>query len=336
MWRHRIGSGEPSELVYHEADERFWLGVGRTRSEAYVVIAAGSSITSEFRYADSADSHAEFTVVLPRREGVEYSVEHAVVGGQDRFLILHNDGAVNFTLAEAPVTDPTQQRTLIPHRDDVRLEGMDAFAGHLVVSYRRAALPRIQLWPLDSDGGYGKPEEISFDSELMSSGLGGNPNWDSPKLRIGAGRWSLRCGYTTSTWKAGSARCCASNPCSVTTGRKITSSGASGRKPTTALGFRYRSCIARASNSRQRRWYTAMELTKSARIQAFPWRGCRYWTAAWFSSLPTFAVAVRWAGCGTSAANSGEEEHLHRLHRGGKASGGIGADPTARAGGVGW
>ena len=186
VWRYRIGSGEPSELVYHEADERFWLGAGLTRSEAYVVIASGSSITSEFRYADSADSHAQFTVVLPRREGVEYSVEHAVVGGQHRFLILHNDGAVNFTLTEAPVTDPTQQRTLIPHRDDVRLEGIDAFARHLVVSYRRAALPRIQLWPLDSDGGYGEPEEISFDSELMSSGLGGNPNWDSPKLRISA------------------------------------------------------------------------------------------------------------------------------------------------------
>jgi oligopeptidase B len=187
VWRYRLGSGEPSELVYHEADERFWLGVGLTRSEAYVFIASGSSITSEFRYADSADSHAQFTVVLPRREGVEYSVEHARVGGQDRFLILHNDGAVNFTLTEAPISDPTQQRTLVPHRDDVRLEGMDAFAGHLVVSYRRAALPRIQLWPIDSDGDYGVPDEISFDSALMSSGLGGNPNWESPKLRIRAG-----------------------------------------------------------------------------------------------------------------------------------------------------
>ncbi|HWS93600.1 MAG TPA: S9 family peptidase, partial [Mycobacterium sp.] len=158
-----------------------------TRSEKYVFIASGSSITSEDRYADSTDTHAEFTVVLPRREGVEYSVEHAIVGGQDRFLILHNDGAVNFTLAEAPVSDPTQQRTLIPHRDDVRIDGVDAFAGHLVVSYRRAALPRIQLWPIASDGSYGEPEEISFDSELMSCGLGGNPTWDSPKLRIRAG-----------------------------------------------------------------------------------------------------------------------------------------------------
>ena len=110
-----------------------------------------------------------------------------MVGGEDRFLILHNDGAVNFTLVEAPVSDPTQQRTLIAHRDDVRLDFVDAFARHLVVSYRREALPRIQLWPIDSDGNYGEPEEISFDSELMSSGLSANPNWDSPKLRIRAG-----------------------------------------------------------------------------------------------------------------------------------------------------
>ncbi len=187
VWRYRLGSGEPSELVYHEADERFWLGVGLTRSQAYVVIAAGSSVTSEDRYADAADPQAQFTVVLPRRDGVEYAVEHAIVGGQDRWLILHNDGAVNFTLTEAPVGDPTRQRTLIPHREDVRLDGVDAFAGHLVVSYRRAALPRIQLWPIESDGGYGEPEEISFDSELMSSGVGGNPMWDAPKLRIVSG-----------------------------------------------------------------------------------------------------------------------------------------------------
>jgi oligopeptidase B len=125
--------------------------------------------------------------VLPRRDGVEYSVEHAVIGGQDRFLLLHNDGAVNFTLAEAPVGDPGRQRTLIPPRDDVRLDGVDAFAGHLAVSYRREALPRIQLWPIEPGGDYGEPEEISFESELMAAGLSANPSWDSPKLRIRAG-----------------------------------------------------------------------------------------------------------------------------------------------------
>jgi oligopeptidase B len=186
VWRHRLGAEGHDEQVFTEPDERFWVAVGRTRSNAYIIIAAGSAITSEVRLADASDPQAEFTTVLPRRDGIEYSVEHAVVDGQDRLLILHNDGAPNFTLVEAPVDDPTAQRTLIAPRDDVRLEGVDAFSGHIVVHYRREALPRLQLWPIVEGRGYGEPTEITFDSELMASGLGGNPNWNSPRLRIGA------------------------------------------------------------------------------------------------------------------------------------------------------
>jgi oligopeptidase B len=185
VWRHRLGSGLPGERVYHEPDERFWLAVGRTRSNKYVFIAAGSSVTSEVFYGDAADTVATFTSILPRRELVEYSVEHAVVGGEDRFLILHNDGAENFTLVEAPVSDPTAFRTLIEHREDVRIDAVDAFESQLVVSYRSEALPRIQLWPIYADGNYGHPEEITFDTELTSSGLSGNPNWSAPRLRVG-------------------------------------------------------------------------------------------------------------------------------------------------------
>lgn len=184
VWRHRIGQGEPDERVFHEPDERFWVTVGRTRSNAYNVIVAGSAVTSEVRVADAHDPYAEFTPVLPRREGIEYTVEHAVVGGRDVFLILHNDGAVNFTLVEAPVENPQAQRTLIPARDDVRLEGVDAFAHHLVVHSRQEALPRLELWPID--GGYGRRTEIDFDSELMACGLAGNLNWDAPVLRVAA------------------------------------------------------------------------------------------------------------------------------------------------------
>jgi oligopeptidase B len=185
VWRHRLGSGLPGEKVYHEPDERFWLAVGRTRSNKYVFIAAGSAVTSEVFYGDATDSVATFTSILPRRELVEYSVEHAVVGGEDRFLILHNDGAENFTLVEAPVSDPSAFRTLIEHREDVRLDAVDAFESQLVVSYRSEALPRIQLWPIYADGNYGHPEEITFDTELTSSGLSGNPNWSAPRLRVG-------------------------------------------------------------------------------------------------------------------------------------------------------
>jgi len=112
-----------------------------------------------------------------------------VVAGRDRFLILHNDvvdgvKAENFVLADAPVEDPSDMTILLEHADDVRLEDVEAFAHHLVLSYRREAVPRMALWPL-IDSGYGERHELEFDEELFSVGLGSNPEWDAPLLRFG-------------------------------------------------------------------------------------------------------------------------------------------------------
>ncbi|WP_432278293.1 S9 family peptidase [Nocardia carnea] len=190
VWRHRLGTGTETDVkVFHEPDERYWVSIGGTRSEKYLMIWVGSKITTEGWVLESDNPTGEFRVLLPRREGVEYAAEHAVVAGQDRFLILHNDvvdgvKAENFVLAEAPADDPAQLRTLIGHRDDVRLEDIDAFAGQLVLSYRREALPRVAVWPLGPDG-YGELREIEFDLELYSAGLGSCPEWDQPTLRVG-------------------------------------------------------------------------------------------------------------------------------------------------------
>ncbi|WP_435278356.1 S9 family peptidase [Rhodococcus yananensis] len=192
VWRHRLGSAVGDDVkVFHEPDERYWVSIGATRSEKYLMIWVGSKITTEGWVLESDDPTGEFRVLLPRREGVEYGAEHAVIGGQDRFLVLHNDvdpatgeKAENFVLAEAPVDDPSALRTLIEHRHDVRLEDVDAFAGHLVLGYRREALTRIAVWPLTADG-YGELREIEFDEELFAVGPGGNPEWEQPTLRLG-------------------------------------------------------------------------------------------------------------------------------------------------------
>ncbi|MBA2640194.1 MAG: S9 family peptidase [Nocardioidaceae bacterium] len=186
VWRHRLGTpANDDELVWHETEERFWVGVGTTRSQRYVMIGIGSKTSSEVRVLDSDDPAGEPRLVAARRDGVEYSVEHAVVGGEDRFLILHNDGAVNFVLAEAPVSHPTPEHwtEVLAHRDDVRLDDVDAFATHLVVAYRRDALPRTAVLPLTATG-YGPPTEVDFDEELFSCFPGGNPEWAQPHVRV--------------------------------------------------------------------------------------------------------------------------------------------------------
>ncbi|RMI29598.1 S9 family peptidase [Nocardia stercoris] len=194
VWRHRLGTGRDADvLVFHETDERFSVGIGATRSERYLMIWLSSKITTEGWILESDNPTGEFRVLLPRREGVDYSAEHAVIGGVDKLLILHNDvvpgpdgtpvKAVNSVLAEAPIDDPAAMTILIDHDPQVRLEDIEAFDSYLVLSYRREALPRVAVWPL-TETGYGERTELDFGLELFAAGVSANPEWDQPTLRI--------------------------------------------------------------------------------------------------------------------------------------------------------
>ena len=191
VWRHRLGT-DPSadEVVHHEADERFWLSVGRTRSDRFLVIASGSKTTTEYSLLDAADPTGTPVVVAPRRQGVEYGVEHAVIGGQDVLLVLHNAGAENFELAVAPMESVgredawDQWEPLIRHDPAVRLEDVDAFAGHLVVSQRSEGLTRLRVLPLDERGIAGD-EMLEMEHPIYTVGLAGNPEFTQPTIRFG-------------------------------------------------------------------------------------------------------------------------------------------------------
>ncbi|MDR7087075.1 oligopeptidase B [Aeromicrobium panaciterrae] len=189
VWRHTLGTTGDDVLVFEEPDERFFVGVGRTQSDKYLVIGLSSKITSEVRVLEADDPEGEFRVVLPRRDGIEYSLEHAVISGEDVFLVLHNEDAINFELVSVPANDPTTRTVLIPGGDDVRLEDVDVFEGQLVLSYRRDALTRIGIMLIDEriPDGIGPLQEILFDEELFTCGVGANAEWVQPLIRVGVG-----------------------------------------------------------------------------------------------------------------------------------------------------
>lgn len=187
VWRHELGTDPSSDaLVHHEADERFWAGVGRTRSDRYLLLAMGSKTTSEYRILEADDPTGAFRLVAPRRQGVEYGVEHAVIAGEDRLLILHNDGAANFELAQAPVdsTSHEQWSTLIAHDDAVRLEDVDAFEDFIAVSLRSDGLTQVRVFELGPEG-LDQGHLVEFEHPLYTVGVGSNPEFTQPQLRIG-------------------------------------------------------------------------------------------------------------------------------------------------------
>ena len=185
VWLHELGTPvDQDQKLFHEPDERYWVGAGFTRSDRYLVIGIGSSITSEEWVVDADDLRSEPRVVWPRREGVEYDSSHAIIDGEDVLFILHNDGALDFELVRVAASDPTGARqVVVPHRPGERLLGVSTFRDWGVLGYRRGGLARLGMFDYAS----GSVAELQFDEPLYSVGSGGNPEWAPPLIRIGYG-----------------------------------------------------------------------------------------------------------------------------------------------------
>jgi oligopeptidase B len=181
VWRHTVGTPHTDDvIIFEEADERFWVGVGLTRSERFLLVSSSSKVTSEVWLLDAAAPAGELTVVAPRRQGVEYQVTHqARADGTERLLILHNDGAQNFELATAPVGRPAEWTPLIAGRADTRLLGVDAFTGYLVAHFRRDGLTGLRvIRPDDSE------HDVAFPEPVYTVSPGGNSEPASALYRL--------------------------------------------------------------------------------------------------------------------------------------------------------
>ena len=166
LWRHTWDT--EGVLVYQDDDERFNLGVGRTRDGKYLVMESASHTTTESRVLPAAEPKGEFALVSPREDDHEYSIDHR----NGLWYIRTNDRGRNFRLVSAPVESPGRNNWTeqIPHRDSIMLEEIDLFAGFFVACEREAGLPRLRLWSFTGDGPQAAPAgEIAFPEPAYSA-----------------------------------------------------------------------------------------------------------------------------------------------------------------------
>lgn len=167
LWRHRISTGIEADMrVMTEDDERFWMGVEDSRDYRWIVVGLGSKTTSEVWLLPTSDPAGTLHCVAPRRTGIEYEIDIA----DDRLFIVHNDGAEDFALAEAPVTGTSASDwlTVIPGCPGQRIIGVDAYRDTLVVSRRSQGKPGVLILPRLAGGGYGEPRTIDVGDLLAT------------------------------------------------------------------------------------------------------------------------------------------------------------------------
>jgi oligopeptidase B len=181
VWRHRLGTDDSADvLVYEEPDDTFNTWVFRTKSERYVIIASAQTLASEYRYLDADRPEDRPTVFLARERDHEYDIDHL----GDHFYIRTNDGARNFRLMRTPVTETSRERweEVIPHRDDVLVQGFELFRDYLVVTEREGGLVRLRVRPWADPGA---EHYLEFGEPAYQAYVENNREIDSGVLRYG-------------------------------------------------------------------------------------------------------------------------------------------------------
>jgi oligopeptidase B len=180
VWRHVIGTPVAADqLVYEEADEGFYLAIGRTQSRAFILINSHDHQTSEFHVLDANDPKAVPRLIAARATGHEYDVEHH----GERFIITTNsDGAEDFRIVEAPIADPRREnwREIVPHRAGRLIIETAVTRDHLVRLEREESLPRIVVRRLAD----GAEHAIAFAEEAYSLGMMSGYEFDTVNLRF--------------------------------------------------------------------------------------------------------------------------------------------------------
>jgi oligopeptidase B len=147
FWRHTLGDAE-STLLYEERDEHYDIGATRSNDREWIFVASFSKSTTEWLGLRAGRPGDTPSVILPRREGHRYSVEHH----GDDFYILTNDGAEDFRLVAAPQDTPTQDhwREVVPQRPGTHLSDIDVFEHHIVLKARSGGYANLEILDLAS------------------------------------------------------------------------------------------------------------------------------------------------------------------------------------------
>ena len=144
VYRHQIGTPQSSdELIFEEKDDKFSVGIGKTLTNAYVLIYSYSSTTSEIQLLDANNTKATTQLFLARKSGHIYEVEHHENG----FYILSNDNATNnrVLFSKQIPSDISNCQEIVAHNPKVLIEGLSVFKSHLLLEERDNGLLKLKL-----------------------------------------------------------------------------------------------------------------------------------------------------------------------------------------------
>jgi oligopeptidase B len=212
VWRHVLGTEQAAdELIHEEPDERFYLSMSLSSTDEYVILSAGSHVTSDVHVmptaaANTPGASSALRLVEPRSEGIEYSLDHhRALDGTESFFIIGNHEVEGFRLYRTGVDtlsrsnwsnvglhEPsTPDDSAAQHADGtadeypVKLDGFDLFQRAMVLHERADALERFRVVELTDNGSLHQVTTLWMPEPVHTIWPGGNPEFLTTSYRFG-------------------------------------------------------------------------------------------------------------------------------------------------------
>lgn len=183
VYRHKLGTPQSDDvLVYEEDDHSFYMSLDKSRDDSQIYICLHATESTHCLTLSADDADGEFLDLVPYQEQHEY---HADKMGE-HFYIVSNYHAKNFRLMKVAVDqvhDINNWLELVPHREQVLLEGIEIFHNFIVVTERECGQIRFIVHTTQGENA-GQQYPLSFDEPCYFACLGDNPEPESTTARL--------------------------------------------------------------------------------------------------------------------------------------------------------
>ena len=177
--KHTLGTPVGADkVVYEEKDPSNYIGVGKSKSEKYILIVSQATLSSETRWLDANKPDDAFAVFQPRMKEVLYDVDHA----NDKFYIRTNLDAKNFKIVTSTddKKDSSNWKDLVAHSDSILISGFELFKTFLAIDERKGGLTQIHILNTQDNSGH----YLAFEEPTYVAGIGPNPDYNTDVLRF--------------------------------------------------------------------------------------------------------------------------------------------------------
>ena len=166
-----------TELVFQEDDEGYFVGIGTTKDDMFIVIEAASKTTTQVLLINASTPLSPPQRFTDRVKDLEYSVEH----WQNRFFVVTNRDNPDFSLmvVDEGVNDHTSWEPFLEAPAGVRLLDTEIFSDFIALEERYQATTRLRVVDLRSRRIYEVPKK----EEVSSIFIGENAEFSAKALR---------------------------------------------------------------------------------------------------------------------------------------------------------